>query len=194
MRTIRQKLFWIGVLAVAALLVIFRFIPEDQQREENIAAPAEHTDESTPTEVSHENVKRSEIAVPDTLPEITVLPFASELEKDLIRNDDPEASRLAVDQILFFYRRMFHENPVGQNEEITAALLGENKERVAFIPPDSPVIKDGKLVDPWGTPYWFHPLSGQQMEIHSAGPDRELFTADDLPGTDPTMQTRGRPD
>jgi hypothetical protein len=182
MPTTRQSMLWLCVIVVV-LMVMNRYVAQNRQPDVKIAATSERAVESPPAAASPETVE-AVIASPDVLPEITVLPFASELEKDLVRHDNPEASRQAVEQILFFYRRMFRENPVGQNEEITAALLGENKERVAFIPPDSPAIKDGKLVDPWGTPYWFHAQSGQQMEIHSAGPDQQLFTADDLPGTD----------
>jgi len=36
------------------------------------------------------------------------------------------------------------------------------------------------LVDAWGTPFFFHQLSGHEMEIHSAGPDKIMWTADDL--------------
>lgn len=186
MPTVRQILVGLGVLALT-LLVMVQFFLES----EKIAAPQQREDESPPVTVSGENVEGTDIATQDAMSDskaITILPFASELEKDLIRHDNPEASRQAVDQILFFYRKMFKENPVGQNEDIIAALLGENKERVAFIPPDSPAIKDGKIIDPWGTPYWFHAQSGQHMEIHSAGPDQELFTADDLPGTDPQQE------
>ena len=42
------------------------------------------------------------------------------------------------------------------------------------------VNADGELVDPWGTPYFFHQLSGTEMEIHSAGPDKKMWTDDDL--------------
>jgi len=38
----------------------------------------------------------------------------------------------------------------------------------------------GELVDYWGTPFFFHQLSGTQMEIHSAGPDRQMWTGDDI--------------
>jgi hypothetical protein len=38
----------------------------------------------------------------------------------------------------------------------------------------------GELVDYWGTPFFFHQLSGTEMEIHSAGPDKVMWTADDL--------------
>jgi hypothetical protein len=40
------------------------------------------------------------------------------------------------------------------------------------------------LIDRWGTPYFFHALSGEHMEIHSAGPDRQFHSADDLRGED----------
>jgi len=35
-------------------------------------------------------------------------------------------------------------------------------------------------VDRWGMPFWFHPNTAHQVEIRSAGPDRQLFTDDDL--------------
>jgi len=192
MPTTRQLMIWLCVMVVV-LILMNRYVSENLPLDDNITATTERVAESPPAAVPPETVE-AVIASPEVLPEITVLPFASELERDLIRHDDPEASRQSVDQILFFYRRMFGENPVGQNEEITAALLGENNERVAFIPPDSPAIKDGKLIDAWGTPYWFHAHSGQQMEIHSAGPDQELFTADDLPGTDQHQREASAPE
>lgn len=80
------------------------------------------------------------------------------------------------------YDSMFGGNPVGTNPEITAALAGENPKHANFIDPSAGmrVNAQGALVDPWGTPYFFHQLSGHEMEIHSAGPDRKMWTADDL--------------
>lgn len=77
---------------------------------------------------------------------------------------------------------MFGGNPVGTNPEITAALNGNNPKGANFIQPDAGmrINAKGELVDPWGTPYFFHQLSGTEMEIHSAGPDRVMWTADDL--------------
>jgi hypothetical protein len=115
-------------------------------------------------------------------PPITVAPVANELGAALLRKDDPAGALQAVEQLLYFYRQALGENPVGQNEDIVAALLGENPKRAAYLPADTPAIKDGKLLDAWGTPYWFHPVSRDRMEIRSAGPDRELFTNDDLQG------------
>ncbi len=71
-------------------------------------------------------------------------------------------------------------NPVGENSEITAALTGANPIGFAFLPKDHPAINAaGELCDRWGTPFRFHQLSGTQMEIRSAGPDRKFGTADD---------------
>ena len=72
-------------------------------------------------------------------------------------------------------------NPIGENAEITAALEGQNKLRFAFISPQNPAINArGELCDRWGTPFFFHALSGTQMEIRSAGPDKKMWTADDV--------------
>lgn len=112
---------------------------------------------------------------------IVDLSFAAELAATLSRPEGPPEEELqAVAQLIYVYRQGFGENPVGQNEDIVAALLGENEKRSAFLPKNIPVIADGKLIDRWGSPYWFHPVSGSEMEIRSAGPDRELFTGDDL--------------
>ncbi len=80
------------------------------------------------------------------------------------------------------YASMFGGNLVGTNPEITAALNGKNPRQANFIQPEAGMRIDdnGELVDPWGTPYFFHQLSGAVMEIHSAGPDRIMWTADDL--------------
>jgi hypothetical protein len=72
-------------------------------------------------------------------------------------------------------------NPVGDNDEITLALAGDNALKFAFISPRNRAINAaGELCDRWGTPYRLHQLSGTIMEIWSAGPDHRFGTADDL--------------
>ncbi|HWY30579.1 MAG TPA: hypothetical protein VNX46_07500, partial [Candidatus Acidoferrum sp.] len=80
------------------------------------------------------------------------------------------------------FGEMFGGNPVGTNPEITRQLLGDNPRHINFIDPSAGmrVNGNGELVDAWGTPYFFHQISGSEMEIHSAGPDKIMWTADDI--------------
>jgi hypothetical protein len=97
--------------------------------------------------------------------------------------DLPGATVLENMRTVFrLYTSMCGANPVGTNPEITRALTGDNPKHTQFINPESGLRINGKgeLVDAWGTPFFFHQLSGTVMEIHSAGPDRKMWTADDL--------------
>ncbi|HXU77508.1 MAG TPA: hypothetical protein VN794_13130 [Methylomirabilota bacterium] len=80
------------------------------------------------------------------------------------------------------YGSMFGGNPVGTNPEITAALNGKNPKQAKFLRAESGmrINGSGELVDPWGTPLFFHQLSGAETEIHSAGPDKKMWTEDDI--------------
>ncbi len=67
------------------------------------------------------------------------------------------------------------------NEDITKQLLGENKFKEKIISPNPKLINaTGQMIDRWGTPYLFHPLTQKRIAIRSAGPDKEMFTKDDL--------------
>ncbi len=86
----------------------------------------------------------------------------------------------AVFDALHEYRIRFKENPVGNNAEITAALMGKNPDEANLV--TNPGLKTNEareLVDEWGTPFFLHQLSGTEMEIRSAGADRRMWTADD---------------
>lgn len=79
------------------------------------------------------------------------------------------------------YHTLMGQNPVGTNAEIMKALMGANPRQAVLGPPPGQTLNDkGELLDPWGTPYFFHQLSGDDMEIHSAGPDKIMGTGDDL--------------
>lgn len=70
---------------------------------------------------------------------------------------------------------------LGANEEFAAALLGKNKGKLAFVSAKSPIFNDkGQLVDRWQTPLYFHAAAQDRIEIRSAGPDRKMWTEDDL--------------
>jgi hypothetical protein len=80
------------------------------------------------------------------------------------------------------YHLRFGANPVGDNAEITASLNGRNPRQSVFLNPDDGLRMNerGELVDNWGTPFFFHQHSRTEMEIHSAGPDRKMWSQDDL--------------
>ena len=80
------------------------------------------------------------------------------------------------------YGQMFGGNPVGTNPEFARELGGDNPKHINFISIDSGMRldADGELVDPWGTPYFFHQISGDDTEVRSDGPDRVMYTSDDI--------------
>jgi len=83
--------------------------------------------------------------------------------------------------VMHNYRSAFGENPVGTNPEITAALMGKNAKQVNFVADSGLRVNEkGEMVDAYGTPFFFHQISGQVMEIRSAGPDHVMWTSDDL--------------
>jgi hypothetical protein len=78
------------------------------------------------------------------------------------------------------FRSNLGGNPVGTNAEITKALLGDNLKQIRIpVPTGSSLNANGELCDRWGTPYFFHQLSRDKMEVRSAGPDRQMWTSDD---------------
>lgn len=85
-----------------------------------------------------------------------------------------------VNEFFDMYRKTMSGLSVGSNEDLTAILTGSNPQQGVLFPADSPMIVKGQIVDRWGTPYWIHPNSGARVEIRSAGPDRSLFTPDDV--------------
>lgn len=109
-------------------------------------------------------------------------------DKLAAKTENPSRDLEIVNDFIDLYRKVFQQgNPIGLNEDITSVLTGHNARNGVLFPPGSPMIVKGQLVDRWGTPYWFHPNSAYQMEIRSAGPDRQLFTPDDVvmnPGPD----------
>jgi hypothetical protein len=88
-----------------------------------------------------------------------------------------------LQSVIDFYRRANSgSNPGGGlNEEIVDQLRGKNAKRLAVIPPNHASINaQGQLLDRWGTPFWFHPIARDALDIRSAGPDRKLWTSDDV--------------
>ncbi len=73
------------------------------------------------------------------------------------------------------------DRPLSANEEWSAALLGRRPGTEAWLSDQSRAFdSQQRLIDRWQTPLHFHALGNKQWEIRSAGPDRKLWTEDDL--------------
>lgn len=70
---------------------------------------------------------------------------------------------------------------MGANEEFAAALMGKNSAREVFLKAPHPCLSaKSQIVDRWGSPLFFHVRDPSRIDIRSAGPDREMWTEDDL--------------
>lgn len=108
---------------------------------------------------------------------------SAEFTRHLEQSDEEPITDLeAVDAIFGAYIWAFKELPEGgENHEITAGLTGKNPKKLIFIPPDHARLDaKGNLLDRWETPYFFHKQSESKLEIISAGPDRRLWSSDDI--------------
>jgi len=124
---------------------------------------------STPSSATPNEPPRADANVPNAPP-----PQNAATERQL--NEALENVRLMIRD----YRTALGENPVGTNAEIMRAINGDNARQARIGPPAGQGLNaNGELVDPWGTPFFFHQISGTEMEIRSAGPDRIMGTGDD---------------
>lgn len=123
---------------------------------------------------------------PDVAPAIS--PMARNLANP---NGDIDNDLRALSSMFnYFTLGSTRQIPTGTNQEITRALTRAQPNELPYIPAGHPSINEaGELTDRWGTPYFFHALSSQKMEIRSAGPDRKMYSADDYtwPPTDAQM-------
>lgn len=112
------------------------------------------------------------------------VPEGFEELKDLhAPNGDVTADLQIVQAVLEAFRSSFpaEGNPTGSNAEITATLAGANRLGLVLVPRAHPAISlNGELCDRWGTPYFFHSESRRRTTVRSAGPDRRMWSEDDV--------------
>ena len=177
-----KRFGWLSAGLIGALLISWHFSQRSNERGATEASAQENAAEARLTP------SRPSIAAPSTSPSsnpaeissaLTISAFADALNA---ADRDISADLLTLATVLESFRSNFPSsgNPVGDNAEIAAVLTGRNALRLAMIAPDHRALNaQGELCDRWGTPFFFHQLSGSEMEIRSAGPDRSLHTPDD---------------
>ena len=85
-------------------------------------------------------------------------------------------------ELLNAWRRVEGRYPAAEdNTALVRQLTARQGNRPPLLSPQHPRINaEGAITDGWGTPYFFHHISANYMEVRSAGPDRVLYTDDDL--------------
>jgi hypothetical protein len=186
-----MKKLWIPILLISLILLIFLYVRvrplgSDEDPKNDAPPASEKTGSPTPP------AQKSEAAPYDTPqpddPRLNRLADgrvefvpAIEISRRIDASNTPLENIGEIENLLGQYRFAYEENPVGvENFEITEQLLGKNPKKIVFIAKDSSALKGNELVDEWGTPYFFHPQSSDNMEVISAGPDKTLWTSDDI--------------
>ena len=161
------------------------------------SAPAAATPTTKPKATARQlnSPERSALQPPPVAP-TTDPDDRSPLADKLNAQDQAPAKDLAIVYNLFqHYRERFGSFPAGEdNRAFVNALTGANPRKLAFLDRSNPAINArGELTDRWGTPFFFHQQSRDEIEIRSAGPDLEMYTTDDLRHGSPAAATDSSP-
>ena len=184
-------IFLVLFLVSSCLAIFFYFDTGDDPRV-SLAETLNNTANTIKTESLSEKAalpgrsfvqnNRAAIPRPEPFPEkVTLLPVARRSAALHQKESAPEEDLEILAELLRVYQRACQSQPAGVNGDIMAALVGQNAKGVAVFPSTHPAFnREGALLDRWGTPYYFHSQSSTELEILSAGPDRLLWTRDDV--------------
>ena len=94
-------------------------------------------------------------------------------------NDLKLMSRLMDNSLLLL--KSAANRPLSANEDWADLLRGKNGAGERFLSDDHGALNEQhQLVDRWGTPLFFHAVGNGRYDIRSAGPDKTLWTEDDI--------------
>ncbi len=146
--------------------------------------PTTQTARNNPPEVLASNVYVTAVEAPGASPRQKQL-LGEVLLRDYGRTNLPPENDLnlmyrLMDNSLLLLKSAGNQ-PLSANEDWVALLCGKNAAHERFLP-DQHIALDaqGRLIDRWGIPLFFHALGGGRYELRSAGPDRKMWTADDI--------------
>ena len=178
---LRQRIPFILAIAILSAWLIHHWLYQSQVEPQSITASSSASKSKRIPGLPASGSGSTSTTPPTPPVSMAIDPEVQKLADQLNAPDNTAQRDLEiVHDFIQLYHRAYGSNPIGLNEDITAAMTGNYGQGGRVFPPNSPAIRNGKLVDRWGTPYYFHPESGFKMEIRSCGPDKELFTADDI--------------
>lgn len=138
------------------------------------------------TSAAHSPVSPFQPGTPPTLlPSRVATPEKPYLawERFLAVDGTPEEDIASLNDVLSAYLQAARgpgRPVIGFNEDLLKTLTDRSVLGDAAIPQNHPAIREGRLLDRWGTPWQVHPLSSDFIQLRSAGPDHRLYTDDDL--------------
>ena len=163
------------IITMSALLISLNLLMWLYSQKDKPASPLPQTDSSAPR-----GGETPSIPAVSPQPRIDHPILASSSRFQLAQTDPAEDLEILT-AVIETYRRDHGGNPIGENEEIFAALRGENPKGHVYLPVYFPGLQaTGVVLDRWGMPWRFHALSATNMEVTSAGPDGTFGNADDL--------------
>ena len=141
---------------------------------------------ATERESAASGVAVTAVSSPSVAASVAVTPLLGEtILRDYAKSNLPPEndltlmSRLMENSLLLL--KSAANRPLSANEDWAGLLTGKNTAQEMFLPAQHVALNaQGQLVDRWGTPVFFHALGGGRYELRSAGPDRKLWTADDI--------------
>lgn len=186
-----NRLFWIAIAFAAALAVAVAVWLAGWDQPVRSGLPASSLPEvvqKSATEPPPSKSAPKTLPSPETPPSVNqpppVVPPPAPLRGPQYVMPPPALGKQEADDIALNIRHFgqrFGGNPSGTNAEIVKALTGDNAAHATYLPAELRNLNDkGELLDQWGTPYFFHCDSATETEVRSAGPDRRLWTADDV--------------
>jgi len=99
-------------------------------------------------------------------------------------NKTPEHDLALVAQLMNNFTLLVKtaaDRPLSANEDWSRALRGMNPSHERFLAENHIILNSRQqLVDRWGTPLFFHAVGKGRYVLRSAGPDRRLWTSDDI--------------
>ena len=182
----------ISILILLGLIAVFMAIPWRPEREVRPTLTKEQAREEERSGLRPPTSKPARNQQPVTLGVETIVPPQQEPAVNVDQTRSPLLDRLnaadgsieedlrTVRSLFLNYFTVYKQAPVGTNKEMMKAFLGENPRGIRYVPDDHPSVNEkGELVDRWGTPFFFHQVAAQKIEIRSAGQDRIMWTEDD---------------
>ncbi len=178
-----MKRFIVILIALPLLLVVALLLTKMRWK---FSKPRPAIQQAVGSQTVASNVTVTAVSSPASTPSSHATPLLGEtILRDYANTNFPPENDLTLmshlmDNSLLLLKSAANR-PLSANEDWADLFRGRNAAREEFLPSKHIALNaEGKLIDRWGTPLFFHALGGGRYEIRSAGADRKLWTNDDL--------------